>query len=39
MTAILLASICGGIIEGSDLHEIAWPSYIKQLQDCGLKIQ
>lgn len=38
MTAIVLASICGGTIEGCNLHEIAWPSYLKQLQDCGLKV-
>ena len=36
MTAVLLASICGGVVEGSNLHRIAWPSYLNQLRDCGL---
>jgi len=39
MTAIILAGICGGEIEGSTLHEVAWPSYIEQLQSCGLVIE
>ena len=39
MTAILLASICGGNIEGSNLHQVAWPSYLQQLKDCGLKFE
>jgi hypothetical protein len=39
MTAILLASICGGTIEGSNLHKVAWPSYLQQLKDCGLKFE
>ena len=38
MTAILLASICGGLVEGSDLHKVAWPSYLDQLIDCGLDV-
>jgi len=38
MTAILLASICGGLVEGSDLHKVAWPSYLDQLVDCGLDV-
>ncbi|MEL0101701.1 MAG: hypothetical protein VW862_08385, partial [Euryarchaeota archaeon] len=36
MTAVILASICGATIEGKNLHEIAWPSFIQQLQNCGL---
>jgi hypothetical protein len=36
MTAVILASICGATIEGKNLHEIAWPSFILQLQNCGL---
>lgn len=39
MTAILLASVCGGKIEGSNLHRVAWPSYLQQLKDCGLKFE
>ena len=39
MTAILLASICGGTIEGSNLHKVAWSSYLQQLKDCGLKFE
>jgi 3-phosphoshikimate 1-carboxyvinyltransferase len=39
MTAVILAGICGGVIEGSTLHEVAWPSYIEQLQSCGLVIE
>ena len=39
MTAIILANMCGGVVQGRDLHEIAWPSYITQLQSCGLKIK
>jgi 3-phosphoshikimate 1-carboxyvinyltransferase len=39
MTAVILAGICGGEIEGSALHEVAWPSYIEQLQSCGLVIE
>ena len=38
MTAILLASICGGSVEGSNLHKVAWPSYLDQLIDCGLDV-
>ena len=38
MTAILLASICGGSVEGSNLHKVAWPSYLNQLIDCGLDV-
>ena len=38
MTAILLASICGGLIEGANLHNVAWPSYLNQLIKCGLKV-
>lgn len=38
MTAVILASICGGIVEGPSLHEVAWPSFIEQLQRCGLSI-
>ena len=38
MTAILLASICGGLVQGSDLHNVAWPSYLNQLIDCGLDV-
>ena len=39
MTAILLASICGGLIEGADLHKVAWPSYLEQLIGLGLKVK
>ena len=39
MTAILLASRCGGMIEGADLHEVAWPSYLEQLTACGLEFK
>ena len=39
MTAIILASICGGTIEGANLHQVAWPSYLQQLKDCGLKFK
>jgi len=39
MTAIILASMCGGTIENSNLHQIAWPSYLQQLKDCGLKFE
>ena len=38
MTAILLASICGGLVEGTDLHKVAWPSYLDQLIGCGLDV-
>ena len=38
MTAILLASICGGSVKGSNLHKVAWPSYLDQLIDCGLDV-
>ena len=36
MTAVILAGICGGSVEGSILHQVAWPSFIEQLQSCGL---
>ena len=39
MTAVLLASICGGLVEGAELHRVAWPSYLEQLIDCGLKVK
>ena len=39
MTAVILAGICGGVIEGPNLHEVAWPSYIEQLQSCGLIVE
>ena len=39
MTAILLASICGGIIEGATLHKVAWPSFLEQLVNLGLKVK
>ena len=29
MTVIPLASTCGGLIEGADLHKVAWPSYLE----------
>ena len=38
MTAILLASISGGLVEGVKLHEVAWPSYLNQLIECGLQV-
>ena len=39
MTAILLASICGGIIEGANLHKVAWPSFLEQLVNLGLNVK
>ena len=39
MTAILLASICGGEIEGPELHKVAWPSFLDQLVKCGLRLE
>ena len=39
MTAILLAAICGGEIDDGNLNEIAWPSFIRQLVNCGLSIE
>ena len=39
MTAILLASKCGAAIEGSSLHKVAWPTYLQQLENCGLNIK
>ena len=39
MTAILLASICGGIIEGANLHKVAWPSFLEQLINLGLNVK
>ncbi|MDP6869251.1 MAG: hypothetical protein QGI21_00550 [Candidatus Poseidoniaceae archaeon] len=39
MTAIILASKVGAIIENSNLHQIAWPSFLSQLEECGLKYQ
>ena len=39
MTAILLSSICGGLVEDSNLHNVAWPSFVEQLQNCGLIIK
>ena len=39
MTAVILAGICGGVIEGPNLHEVAWPSYIEQLQRRGLIVE
>ena len=39
MTAVLLASICGGLVEGSNLHRVAWPSFLSQLVDCGLSVK
>ena len=38
MTAILLASISGGLVEGPELHRVAWPSYLDQLIECGLDV-
>ena len=38
MTAILLASICGGLVADSGLHKVAWPSYLDQLIGCGLDV-
>ena len=38
MTAVLLASITGGTIEGKYLHKVAWPTYIEQLVQCGLQL-
>ena len=39
MTAILLASKCGGIIEGANLHKVAWPSFLEQLINLGLNVK
>lgn len=39
MTAILLASICGGVVEGANLHNVAWPSFVEQLRNCGLQVE
>jgi 3-phosphoshikimate 1-carboxyvinyltransferase len=39
MTAILLATKVGAVVEGMKLHEIAWPSYLEQLQKNGLKVE
>lgn len=39
MTAVILASISGGLVEGAELHRVAWPSYLEQLIDCGLKVR
>jgi len=39
MTAIILASICGGTIRSSNLHKVAWPSFLDQLVSCGLIIE
>ena len=38
MTAVLLASITGGTIEGKYLHKVAWPTYLEQLVQCGLQL-
>ena len=37
MTAIVLASLCGAEIDSSELHRIAWPSFLEQLIDNGLQ--
>ena len=39
MTAVLLASICGGVIEGANLHKVAWPSFLEQLISLGLNLK
>ena len=39
MTAVLLARFCGAMIEGVDLHEVAWPSFLEQLKLCGLDVK
>ena len=39
MTAVLLASKCGGIIEGANLHKVAWPSFLEQLINLGLNVK
>ena len=39
MTAIILATHCGAIIESPRLHKVAWPSYLEQLTLCGLDFQ
>ena len=39
MTAILLASICGGAVEGANLHNVAWPSFVEQLRNRGLQVE
>jgi len=38
MTAVLLAAKTGGVIDGAGLHMVAWPSYLSQLQECGLDV-
>ena len=39
MTALLLGAKVGAVVEGMKLHEIAWPSYLEQLQKCGLRVK
>ena len=39
MTAILLAARVGATIDNSTLHEIAWPSYLQQLENLGLQFE
>lgn len=39
MTAVLLARFCGATIEGVELHEVAWPSFLTQLKSCGLDVK
>ena len=39
MTALILATHCGAIIESPQLHKVAWPSYLEQLSKCGLQFQ
>lgn len=39
MTAIILAAMCGGKIEGENLHKVAWPSFLQQLESCGLNFE
>jgi 3-phosphoshikimate 1-carboxyvinyltransferase len=38
MTAVLLAAKTGGVIDGAGLHMVAWPSYLRQLQESGLDV-
>jgi len=31
--------MCGGKIEGENLHKVAWPSFLQQLESCGLNFE
>ena len=38
MTAVALGCLTGAVIRGANAHNIAWPSYLKQLEGCGANI-